>query len=84
MFEEHLATCEICHAELNSQKQMFLALGSAFENKEELKLPKDFAKVVAVTAESSVRGVRSGKELSNVVFIGFDFVGGYFRIEHRK
>lgn len=69
IFEKHLTGCSVCHNELNSQKKMFLALNLAFEDKTEIELPKNFAKVVAANAESNVKGLRSRKERSSALFI---------------
>lgn len=69
IFEKHLTECSVCHRELNSQKKMFLALNLAFDEKTEIELPKDFAKVVAANAESNVKGLRSRKERSSALFI---------------
>lgn len=74
VFEKHLEVCSICHNELNSQKQMFLALNLAFEDKTEIELPKDFAKVVVINAESNVNGLRSRKERSSALFIGLGLI----------
>jgi anti-sigma factor RsiW len=70
LLEEHLAACEICRAELNEQKKLLSALDFALEEKRsEIEIPKDFAKVVATRAESSVSGLRSPKERGRAVFL---------------
>lgn len=60
--EHHFAKCQACLAELNLQKKMLSALDFAFDKKEEIELPKNFARVVATTAETKVSGLRSKKE----------------------
>lgn len=60
--ERHFKECKYCLVELNLQKKMLSALDFAFDNKAEIELPKNFAKVVATTAESNVSGLRSKKE----------------------
>ncbi len=60
--EKHLVVCETCFAELNLHKKMISALNFAFEEKDEIELPKNFAKIVATKAESGVSGLRSKKE----------------------
>lgn len=67
--ERHFAECKTCLAELNLQKKMLSALDFAFDNKAEIELPKNFAKVVATTAESNVSGLRSKKERSLALFL---------------
>ena len=68
--EKHFAECKSCLAELNLQKEMLSALDFAFDDKyEEIKLPTNFAKVVAMTAESNVSGLRSKKERSLALFL---------------
>ena len=64
LFERHLAVCEKCRLDLNSQKNLLLVLNSAFESKAEIALPKDFTKIVVANAESSVSGLRTRKERS--------------------
>lgn len=60
--EKHFAKCQSCLAELNLQKKMLFALGSAFDEKNEIELPSNFAKIVATAAETKVSGLRSKKE----------------------
>lgn len=66
--EKHLAGCENCRAELNAQKRLFSALDSAFDARAEIELPKDFARVVATRAETSVKGLRSKNERFRALF----------------
>lgn len=67
--DHHFANCKKCLDELNAQKKMLSALDFAFDNDEEIKLPKNFAKVVATTAESEVRGLRSKKERFRALYL---------------
>lgn len=67
--EKHLALCASCVEELNSQKQVLRALDFAFEERDEVDLPEDFAKVVAVRAESRVSGLRCPRERSRALFL---------------
>lgn len=67
--ELHLAGCKNCLAELNAQKRMLFALDSARDEKAEISLPENFAKVVAVRAESGVSGLRSKDERFNAAFL---------------
>ena len=69
MLERHLVGCRSCRAELNTQKQMFSLLDSAFVGKAEIELPENFAKVVAVRAESGVKGLRSKDERFRATFL---------------
>jgi Putative zinc-finger len=69
VLEKHLAVCETCLAQLNSQKEMLLALDFAFEKENEIELPKDFTKVIVAHAESGVKGLRSKKERSSALFL---------------
>ena len=62
ILEEHLAVCAVCSAELNLHKKMLSAMNFAFEEKGAIELPKNFAKAVAIKAESSVVGLRSKNE----------------------
>ena len=67
--ESHLADCELCSTEFNSQKKLAQALNLAFEKENEVELPKDFTKIVITNAESNVRGLRSVGERSTAIFI---------------
>ncbi|MGI8494045.1 MAG: anti-sigma factor family protein [Pyrinomonadaceae bacterium] len=60
--EVHVSTCRKCLAELNLQKQILSALDFSFDEKAEIELPENFAKVVAIRAESGVCGLRSKDE----------------------
>lgn len=63
LLEQHLAVCQKCLAELNSQKKLLMALDFAFDEKsEEIELPKNFTKIVVANAENRVMGLRSKKE----------------------
>lgn len=67
--EVHLAECKNCLEELNLQKKLLCALDYSLEKQPEIELPKNFAKVVAIRAESGVCGLRSKEERFRAVFI---------------
>jgi anti-sigma factor RsiW len=67
--EMHVAGCRDCLDELNLQKQLICALDYGLEKQPEIELPKNFAKVVAVRAESGVCGLRSKEERFRALFI---------------
>jgi anti-sigma factor RsiW len=67
--EAHVAGCKDCLAELNLQKQMLSVLDFGLRDKTEIELPKNFAKVVAVRAESRVSGLRSKEERFRALFL---------------
>lgn len=67
--EAHVAVCKNCLSELNLQKQMLSALDFSLDEHTEIKLPKDFAKVIAVRAESGVCGLRSKDERFRALFL---------------
>ena len=70
VLEEHLASCEICRAELNEQKKLLCALDFFLEEKPaEIEIPKNFAKVVAARAESNVSGLRNRDERKRALFL---------------
>jgi len=60
--EAHLASCQICRVELNSQKAFLLALSRSLEKEEPIQLPKDFTRTIVTKAESSVSGLRKRSE----------------------
>jgi anti-sigma factor RsiW len=67
--EAHVAFCTGCLAELNMQKQLLAALDSGLEKQTEIELPENFARVVAVRAESGVTGLRSREERFRALFL---------------
>ncbi|MGB7068064.1 MAG: zf-HC2 domain-containing protein [Pyrinomonadaceae bacterium] len=69
LIEAHLAMCDECSREMEQQKLFLCALNSSFSVEQEIELPKDFARVVAVNAESRVSGVRRPTELFNALFV---------------
>lgn len=60
--EEHIKQCSHCASELQAQRLFMCELDSALASKFELEVPPNFARVVAVHAESDMRGVRDRKE----------------------
>lgn len=69
LLEKHIAGCDICKEELNLQKQMLSALNFAFEQKNEVELPRDFTKIIVTKAESGVKGLRCKDERSKALFL---------------
>jgi anti-sigma factor RsiW len=60
--EEHLKECAPCASELQAQRLFMCELDSALASPFDLAVPPNFAQVVAVHAESDMRGVRDGAE----------------------
>jgi len=60
--EEHIAQCDRCTSELQSQQLFMFELESALANAEDVSVPRNFAKVVAVRAESDMSGLRNASE----------------------
>lgn len=69
VLEMHLAVCDACRSELNQQKKLLCALDFALDRKGEIEMPKDFAKTIAVRAESGVSGLRNRKECQTALFL---------------
>jgi predicted anti-sigma-YlaC factor YlaD len=67
--EMHLTVCDICRAHLNEEKKLLNALDFALEEKTEIEIPENFAKVIAARAESSVSGLRNRRERSTALFL---------------
>jgi anti-sigma factor RsiW len=61
-FEEHIKHCAHCAAELQAQRFFMCELDSALASPFDLAVPANFAQVVAVHAESDMRGVRDAAE----------------------
>lgn len=60
--EGHIKQCAGCAAELQQQQLFMCELDSALANPFDLPVPSNFAQVVAVNAESDMRGVRDRAE----------------------
>ena len=68
--ELHFAQCETCATELKAQEKVSTTLEILLEEeKETIKLPENFTKIVTAKAESNLDGVRSRKERSKGLFI---------------
>jgi anti-sigma factor RsiW len=65
--EEHIEQCSRCTSELQAQRLFMCELDSALASQFELDVPPNFARVVAVHAESDMRGVRDRKEHTNAL-----------------
>ena len=61
-FESHLEECSHCASELQTQRIFMCELDSALANPLNLDVPENFAQLVAVRAESDMRGVRDRAE----------------------
>jgi len=68
-FEGHIAACSTCHDELNRQKQFLCILDCSLRSSDDVDLPRDFAKVVAANAESTVSGLRRRSEWLKAGFV---------------
>lgn len=60
--DEHIKSCGKCATELRAQRLFMCELDSALANPFDLAVPANFAQVVAVNAESDMRGVRDRSE----------------------
>ncbi len=61
-FEDHLERCDRCSSELLAQRQFMCELDSALASPSDLEVPRNFARVVAVRAQSDMRGLRASTE----------------------
>jgi anti-sigma factor RsiW len=61
-FEDHLEKCDRCSSELLAQRQFMCELDSALASPFDLEVPRNFARVVAVRAQSDMSGVRAAAE----------------------
>ncbi len=68
-FDLHLAQCQKCSNELNSQKRFHCALDFALDDEKHLELPKDFIRTIVVRAESNVQGLRAKDERMTALFL---------------
>ncbi|MDQ3667732.1 MAG: zf-HC2 domain-containing protein [Acidobacteriota bacterium] len=62
LFERHLLECRVCNAELNEQLLFMNELDATLTLAPDLRVPSNFAQIVAARAESDMSGVREGSE----------------------
>ena len=62
LFEDHLAECSRCAAELELERRLLNELDSALAKDASVEMPKNFAQVVAARAQSNMSGVRDNRE----------------------
>lgn len=62
VLEEHIKQCSRCTSELQAQRLFMCELNSALASPFNLEVPTNFAQVVAIRAESDMRGVRARAE----------------------
>jgi anti-sigma factor RsiW len=59
LFESHIDQCAVCSKELREQRRFLCELDFALNEEPAPELPVNFVEVVAVNAQSDMRGVRS-------------------------
>ena len=64
---EHIGSCSRCTNDLQQQRQFMCELDSAMTGPLDMPVPKNFAEVVAVRAESDMRGLRHRSEHRKVL-----------------
>jgi len=67
LLEEHLAECSRCDEELKAQERLLRELDFALTEDACVEMPKDFAQVVALRAQSDLSGVRNPHERSRAL-----------------
>ena len=85
-FEEHLKKCAECRNEVRLHQQFNCELDAVLNNHLEVVIPSDFSRVVAASAVSDMRGVRSSSEKKRAIVFcvllalgGFALIGGATR-----
>jgi anti-sigma factor RsiW len=61
-FEQHVRQCTECSSELRLQRLLSCELQAALQQAPVVDIPVNFARVVAVQAETDMRGTRNGEE----------------------
>lgn len=62
LFEDHLESCASCRAELRAHRLFVCELDAALNESNEMPVPADFSRTIALRATSDMRGVRTGSE----------------------
>jgi len=66
-FEQHISQCMECSNELRLQRLLSCEIQAALQQAPVVEIPKDFARVVAVQAETDMSGTRDGKERQRAI-----------------
>src|SRR5262245_25932020 len=82
LFEDHLESCDDCRFELRAHRLFVCELDAAMTGRDEVPVPRDFSKIIAMRATTDMRGVRTRSEHRKALTIclvlalaGFALVG---------
>ena len=62
LFEDHLKSCADCRFELRAHRLFVCELDAALTGEDEVPVPRDFSRIIAMRATTDMRGVRTRSE----------------------
>jgi len=62
LFEDHLESCSDCQFELRAHRLFVCELDAAMTSNNEIPIPRDFSRIIAMRATTDMRGVRTRSE----------------------
>jgi len=95
LFEEHVEGCADCRFELRAHRLFVCELDAAFNDSDEIPVPRDFSHIIAMRATTDMRGVRTRSEhrkafticvilaLGGSALLGFTALNSVFRIAQK-
>jgi anti-sigma factor RsiW len=62
LFEDHVESCTDCQFELRAHRLFVCELDAAMTSSDEIPVPRDFSRIIAMRATTDMRGVRTRSE----------------------
>ena len=95
LFEDHVESCTDCQFELRAHRLFICELDAAMTSSNEIPVPRDFSRIIAMRATTDMRGVRTRSEhrkalticvilaLGGCALLGFTALSSVFRIAQK-
>ncbi len=95
-FEDHLESCADCQFELRAHRLFVCELDAAMTSNDEIPVPRDFSRIIAMRATTDMRGVRTRSEhrkalticvilaLGGCALVGVTGLNSVFRIAQKS
>ena len=95
LFEAHVESCTDCQFELRAHRLFICELDAAMTSSNEIPVPRDFSRIIAMRATTDMRGVRTRSEhrkalticvilaLGGCALLGFTALNSVFRIAQK-
>jgi len=95
LFEDHVDSCTDCQFELRAHRLFVCELDAAMTSSDEIPVPRNFSRIIAMRATTDMRGVRTRSEnrkafticvilaLGGCALLGFTALNSVFRIAQK-